>query len=104
MEGLGEIQVELRNIDASIKAHHTAIGDLRERAAAHHTKIEVITAEHRETREDIAQMSKQLEAGNREFNLKLSAVQRSFYTAAAAMCTMMLSICGLVAVLLSSHP
>lgn len=100
---LGEIKVELRNHEASLAANHSAIGDLRERTAAHDTAIKVVTTEHRETREDISQISKQLEAGNREFNLKLSAVQRSFYTAAVAMLTMMLSICGLIAVLLSNH-
>lgn len=102
-EGLGEIRVELRSHDARLTANHDAIGRLRERTAEHGTKIEVITTELRETREDIGQLATQLASNSREVNGKLSGQSKAFFTAAAAMGGMMLSICGLIAVLLANH-
>lgn len=91
MEGLGEIRVELRQHGASIDAHHTAIGVLRERAAAHDTKIQVLLTELREGREDVGDLRSQF-----------TGVSQSFYIAAAAMAGLMISICGLIATLLAN--
>jgi len=92
VDGLGEVKAELRSHDARLTANHDSIGRLRERTAAHDTAIKVIMGEVKETREDVTEMSG-----------KLSGTSKAFYAASVAMGGMMLSICGLIAVLLSNN-
>lgn len=82
---------EFRRHDQRLSANHDSLAIQRTQLAQHSTKIEVITAELRETRSDIAEMS-----------VKLASNSKAFYTAAVAMGGMMLSICGLIGILLSN--
>lgn len=57
---LGAFEAELRTHGNRLDANHTAIGDLRASQASSSTRIEVLSVEHREgrqeSREDIAQL------------------------------------------------
>lgn len=86
----GVIAAELRNHDARLTANHDSIAVLRERTAAHDTKINVIATEIRETRTDIGEMGE-----------RLDRVGRNFYVAASAMFGLMLSVIGLIAAVLT---
>lgn len=124
-EGLGEIRLELRQHDASIKAHHTSIGDLRSESFRQAGKIEVITTELLGTREDIGEMKTQLATNGRDFKAQLDVQSRDFRTDLATRSlefrneissvkrlvvgligtgiTVTISIGGLIAVILSTH-
>lgn len=51
--GLGAIEVTLRNHEARIEANHDSIARLRDKDAAKEVKIEVTLTEVREIRDDI---------------------------------------------------
>lgn len=87
--------------DRRLVANHDTLARLRDRSAAHDTKIEVITTELRETREDIADLRKTWERGREEQKAEGAASRRALYTVAGFMATFSLSLCGLIAVLLS---
>lgn len=92
-QGNDGVWEEFRRHDQRLTANHDSLAIQRTQLAQHSTKIEVITAELRETRSDIGEMSE-----------RLASNSKAFYTAAITMGTMMLSVCGLIAVLLTNHP
>jgi ribosomal protein L19E len=79
------VEVRLRNHDARLESHHTAIGDLRAITARHDTKIEVISTELRETRDDM-----------KEIRDEIKWIRRGMWTAAAALVGFMLTFGGLI--------
>ena len=103
MDGLGEIQVELRQHGKSLEAHHTAIGSLRERAAAHDTSIQVILSEVKEVREDVTGITARIERLDSSINQRFDKLGRNFYMAIASTSALIVSICGVIAAILVNH-
>jgi septal ring factor EnvC (AmiA/AmiB activator) len=54
------VEIRLRNHEVRIDANHDSLSKLRETSAQHETKIQVITTELRETREDLTEIRKEL--------------------------------------------
>jgi septal ring factor EnvC (AmiA/AmiB activator) len=54
------VEIRLRNHEARLDANHDSLAKLRDTSATHETKIQVITTELRETREDLSEIRREL--------------------------------------------
>lgn len=68
--------------DRRLISNHDSLAKLRDASAGHNTKIEVITTELRETREDIGDMKKDLAAARAEQREEMVWLRRGAWTAA----------------------
>lgn len=93
--------VELREHDRRISGLHRTVGAIGTTVGDHTTKITVVTTELRETREDIAEIKRQIERSDEDRKKEGAYTRRAFYIAASSMFGFMLSIIGLIAVLVS---
>ena len=91
------LEVTLRNHEARINANHDSLATLREKSAGHNTKIEVITTELRETREDIGDMKRELGAARTEQKAEMTWVRRGLWAAAATFMLFVVALAGLIA-------
>lgn len=104
----GAIEIRLRNHEVRLDANHDSIATLRDKSAGHDTKIEVITTELRETRDDLSEIRKAIEADRAERKKEREEAKRegsdtrkALYVTAATLFTFFLSILGLIATFLN---
>ena len=76
------IEIRLRNHEVRIDANHDSLARLRDTSAGHETRIQVITTELRETREDIAEMRTALADQRKEQKDEMAWVRRGLWAAA----------------------
>lgn len=76
------IEIRFRNHETRLDANHDSIAKLRDQGASHETRISVITTELRETREDIADMKKDLASARAEQREEMVWVRRGLWAAA----------------------
>jgi septal ring factor EnvC (AmiA/AmiB activator) len=76
------VDVRLRNHEARLEANHDSIAKIRDQSASHETRISVITTELRETREDIADMKRDLKDARDEQREEMVWVRRGLWAAA----------------------
>lgn len=76
------VELRLRTHEARLDASHESISRLRDTSAAHETKIQVITTELRETREDIAEMRQEQGQQRQEQKDEMAWVRRGLWAAA----------------------
>ena len=84
------MEIRLRNHEARLDANHDSLATLRDKSAGHDTKIEVITTELRETREDLSEIRKELTWVKRG----LWAVAGTFLMFFVAAASLLLSLSG----------
>jgi hypothetical protein len=77
------IEVRLRNHDARLESHHNALGTLRSASSRHETEIKVMDAALRETRDDIADIKRDLGDARVEQKNEMAWVRRGLWAAAA---------------------
>jgi hypothetical protein len=92
----GAIEVRLRTHEARIDANHNSISVLRDTTARHDTKIEVVTTELRETREDIADMKHALAEARSEQKAEMIWIRRGLWAAAGTFTLFVVAIATLV--------
>jgi septal ring factor EnvC (AmiA/AmiB activator) len=78
------VEIRLRNHDQRIQANHDSLSSLRSTSATHSTQIAVINTEHRETREDIADIKRDLAAARAEQKSEMTWIRRGLWAAAAS--------------------
>ncbi len=72
----------MRNHEARIDANHNSVSRLRDASANHETRLSVVTTELRETREDIAEMKRDLADARSEQKEEMTWVRRGLWLAA----------------------
>ena len=96
------VEIRLRNHEDRITANHDSLARLRDTSASHETKIQVITTELRETREDIAEMRKQSAEQRQEQKDEMAWVRRGLWAAAGTFLMFFIASASLL-VNLSGH-
>jgi hypothetical protein len=87
----------LDDFDRRIGANHDSIGALRASSGSHETKIEVVTVELRETREDIAEMRSASEKWREEQKAEMAWVRRGLWAAAGSFLVFIIALGTLIA-------
>jgi len=94
---VGAIEIRLRNHETRLDANHDSIAKIRDVAANHETRISVITTELRETREDIADMRRELGDARNEQRAEMTWVRRGLWAAAATFTIFVVALATLIA-------
>ena len=90
------IEVRLRNHEARLDAYHRSISTLRDASARHETEIKVTGTELRETREDIADMKKELSSARAEQKAEMIWVRRGLWAAAGTFLMFVVALASLL--------
>lgn len=90
------IEVRLRNHDARLESHHSALGDLRGQSSRHETEITVARTELRETRDDIAEIKETLKTGREEQKAEMTWLRRGLWAAAGTFLLFFVAVASLL--------